>query len=159
MLVSLTGNDLIYSELPLYEGFGGVEDNLRLLVGFELFIIDDPIIWDELTCYTDPEEGFLYGNASGCEQTNATDEELKGLELMVYPNPASNYILLDYQSYLSTKAEWSLYDAFGQLVERTVLTSGTEPQSISVKSLAKGIYFWKMNSNDKILGTGSVVLR
>ena len=156
--VSIDGDWQLFSDLPLYEGFGGLAHNKRLLVGDELFITVDPIIWDELTCYIDPVEGLLYGSASGCVMTNTSNPELEEVEFNLYPNPASSHIKLDCNHTLSTPAVWRLSDALGQTIINQSLLPGSKSNSFSVEELPNGIYFWEVQSDERIIGAGKVMV-
>ncbi|MCO6488678.1 MAG: T9SS type A sorting domain-containing protein [Phaeodactylibacter sp.] len=76
----------------------------------------------------------------------------------VYPNPASNHIVLDCNSPFARAAEWHLSDGLGQIVKSQALAPGTELPSMSVENLADGIYFWKVQSEGKIIGAGEVIV-
>ena len=156
--VAISGNSPIFSGLPLYEGFGGLVQNKRLLLGYELFIIADPIVWDELTCYIDPVEGLLYGSASGCELSSTSIRDIDKSEFVVYPNPASTQIFLDCNYPLTKATEWSLSDALGQEVESQSLAPGTALNSMTIDKLAKGIYFWKVQTQSEIIGIGKIIV-
>lgn len=156
--VSVGGDYPLFSDLTLYEGFGGLAQNKRLLLGDALFITADPTIWDELTCYIDPVEGLLYGSASGCEPANAATKESEKAGFQVYPNPASGYIVLDCSFPLTKSAEWHLSNALGQVVKSQALAPNTERQSMLIGNLANGIFFWKVESEGKIIGTGKVIV-
>lgn len=156
--VSIGADWQLFTDLPLYEGFGGLAYNKRLLVGDELFITVDPIIWDELTCYIDPVEGLLYGSASGCEMTSTSNPELEKVKFGLYPNPASSHILLECNHPLIKAAEWNLSDALGQIVKSRSLLPGTESNSILIENLPNGIYFWKVQSEGRIIGAGKVIV-
>lgn len=149
----------LFSCLDIHEGFGGFEKNLRLLLGDELFIITDPYIWDELTCYINPVEGLLYGNASACELTNTTAiQDLEKVSFNVYPNPASTHIILDYEYPYTKSIEWSLSDIWGQKVKSEILTSSIGQQYILIEGLANGVYFWSVQAEAKIIDKGTVVV-
>ncbi len=156
--VSISGDSPLFTDLPLYEGFGGLAHNKRLLIGFEFFIIVDPIIWDELTCYIDPVEGLLFGNALGCEPTSTAIRELEKAVFTVSPNPASTHIVLNWNYTLAKAAEWSLGDVLGRTIKSQALTPNTERQSMPVENLANGIYFWNVQSEGKIIGAGKVMV-
>ncbi len=156
--VSVSGDAPLFTDLPLYEGYGGLAHNKRLLLGFEFFIIVDPIIWDELTCYIDPDEGLLFGNATGCEPTSTTDRKSEKVIFNVYPNPASTFIELECNFPLTKPTEWSLSNTLGQIIKSQALTPNTRPQSMLIENLANGIYFWKVHSEGKIIGTGEVMV-
>ncbi len=156
--VSIEGGFVSYSEIPLIEGFGGTIYNKRLLLGEEFFIISDPIIYSELTCYIDPDEGLLYGSAEQCEMIDTGVDEPEKRAFIVYPNPASTHIVLEGHYSLSETAQWSLSDALGRVVKREVLISNTTGQTMRIEDLANGIYFWKVHTAGKVIGTGKLMV-
>ena len=153
-----SGGSPILSDLPLYEGFGGLLHNKRLLISNRHFIIADPIIWDELTCYIDPDEGLLYGNASGCEPVSTEYQELENAAFIVYPNPASTNILLEHPS-LKEVAHWNLSDALGRNVLSQSLLPASNKATMLVENLVDGIYFWNVALKGKIVSSGKIVVR
>ncbi len=146
------------AELPLYEGFGGVEYNYRLLIGFMFFIHTDPIFSDDLICYIDPQEGLLYGSASGCDQNTSTTQWPSETALTIYPNPASTQITLQWDGRLGQYAEWHLIDPIGRLAKRQILPGNGRQQSIQVDHLPRGLYFWRLWSKGQLMRTGKLVL-
>jgi hypothetical protein len=142
--------------LPLYEGFGGVIHNKRLLLGPEFYIIVDPIIWDELTCYIDPTEGLLFGNATGCTPNSISNKEWDNEAFVVYPNPASGHIVLRWSQPFTRPLEWSLGNVFGQIIEKQTLASASQQQSMEIGNLPGGIYFWTVRSDGVILDAGTI---
>ena len=123
-----------------------------------MFISSDPYIWDDLTCYIDPDEGILYGNASGCEMTYTSDPYFEGIEFFLYPNPASSQVTLDYSHTLTKTAEWRLSDAIGQIVKNQSLLLGSKSSSFSVEDLPNGIYFWQVQSDKEVIRAGKVTV-
>lgn len=149
-------NDVL--DLPLYEGFGGIVFNKRLLLGLEFFIFIDPMIWDELTCYIDPVEGLLFGNAVGCQPTHTSNPSVEKAGFVVYPNPASMHIILDCKYPPAKAAEWSLSDVWGRVVKRQQLAPGTGPITMWIDNLPGGLYFWSVYSEGIVTGVGKVVV-
>ncbi|MCB0582642.1 MAG: T9SS type A sorting domain-containing protein [Phaeodactylibacter sp.] len=76
----------------------------------------------------------------------------------VYPNQASNYIVLDCSFPLTKAAEWRLSDALGRVVKSQALAPNTERQSMLIENLANGIFFWKVQSDGEIIGSGKVIV-
>lgn len=156
--VSVNGTFGSLLDLQIHEAFGGLADNTRMLISGRFFIHAEPYIWDELTCYIDPVQGLLYGDELGCELTHTTNSESEKDEFILYPNPASNHVVLDYNFPLSQAAEWSLSDALGQTVKKQPLRPGHASNSMLIDNLASGIYFWKILSEGKIIGTGKIIV-
>jgi hypothetical protein len=146
----------IFEDMLIYEGFGGVAENRRLLLADELFIISDPIYWDELTCYMDPVEGLLYGNAANCASPSTSTKVQSEVKFQVYPNPASSHLVLSYS--LNRTAKWNLHTITGQTIRQLTLNSNADRQSMFLEAIEKGIYFWTVTSEGAILASGKIVL-
>jgi hypothetical protein len=71
--------------------------------------------------------------------------------LSVYPNPATDYILVDSKD-LSTNASIVIYDTFGRMVINQPIKG-----KVSVKDLSNGIYYYTINNNGKV-ATGKVIV-
>ncbi|MBK8564855.1 MAG: PKD domain-containing protein [Saprospiraceae bacterium] len=83
--------------------------------------------------------------------------EAQPLDLVsVFPNPAStatNFRLGG--DYLPRAAMLRLYSATGQPVRSQRLLAGWSV--VGLEGLAKGMYFWEVRDNDRVLGTGKLV--
>lgn len=156
--VSVGDDELWFTELPLYEGFGGVFYDHRLLLGDGMFIIADPIIRAELTCYMDPTEGLLFGEASACEPTNVIDQASQGPAVTVFPNPTSSQITLECKLPFAHAIEWTLHDAQGRIITSETLAPLMERQSLSTEHLPAGLYYWKVQAKGQELGAGKIVV-
>ncbi len=66
--------------------------------------------------------------------------ENKTLEVRVYPNPATDYVLVDSKD-LSTNASIRIYDSFGRIVINQPING-----KVSVKGLSNGIYFYTIST-------------
>ncbi len=83
--------------------------------------------------------------------------EVKGLYIVkVYPNPSTTYFTLQLSSSPSTPTHFQLYDALGRPVMREAIN--TETTALQRGNLPTGIYFWQLESANKILGRGKVVM-
>jgi hypothetical protein len=77
----------------------------------------------------------------------------------IFPDPFTVSITLEFSKYESGDRafEFSLYDVFGRLAMRSVVTA---PQSlISRGSLPGGIYFYELRQAQRIIGTGKIIAR
>jgi len=87
------------------------------------------------------------------------EEVLLDKQILVYPNPANNYLTIEYKSKIRINATISLHDKLGKEVYRSVLELGDET-SIQLPSLSSGLYTYNLIDSDGILlDSGKVVIR
>ena len=72
--------------------------------------------------------------------------ELTNNNFMVYPNPTTGNLNIDFNNATSSQIEIEVYDAIGKLV--LTQTTSTNHTVISLEQFAKGIYNVKLKSND-----------
>jgi glucose/arabinose dehydrogenase len=84
-----------------------------------------------------------------------TEQLESGLELEVYPNPASDQLNLRSKSPIQ---QLRLYDLGGNLV-RSVMPNGARELSIDVQQLAAGVYFMEVMSQDNRLVTEKIIVQ
>jgi hypothetical protein len=97
------------------------------------------------------EDGCL--NYENCEVS--IEDALFPDLLTIYPNPISDWLRIDLNNYT---AEYivQLYDSFGFLVlQEKFIKTGT--YSLSVESLAKGIYYCRILSNGEVVAFDKVI--
>lgn len=75
--------------------------------------------------------------------------------LIVYPNPAKNYINIDYTGNNNFN-NVEIYDAVGKVVKQISTTSVN--QTIAVSDLANGVYLVMLKNNDAIISTRKVII-
>ena len=84
-----------------------------------------------------------------------TEQLESGLELEVYPNPASDQLNLRSKSPIQ---QLRLYDLGGNLV-RSVMPNGARELSVDVQQLAAGVYFMEVMSQDNRLVTEKIIVQ
>jgi hypothetical protein len=110
------------------------------MLGFDQQPINDGdfIKWGDISCATEIAPWTYVWTTPVQPVTIYNDvEEVEALNMAVYPNPATDYIMVEAQSFESVQ----IYDMTGRLV----LTS-TESK-IDVRSLETGVYFVRVNGN------------
>lgn len=110
------------------------------MLGFDQQPINDGdfIKWGDISCATEIASWTYVWTTPVQPVTIYNDvEEVEALNMTVYPNPATDYIMVGAQSFESVQ----IYDMTGHLV----LTS-TESK-IDVRSLGTGVYFVRVNGN------------
>jgi hypothetical protein len=84
-------------------------------------------------------------------------EEAKdiSLEIMVYPNPATDYIKLIIKNYEVQNLKYQLYDSNARLLLSNKIV-GNET-NIVMSNLMSAIYFLKVTDNNKVIKTFKIV--
>lgn len=72
-------------------------------------------------------------------------DEHNTLQATVYPNPATDYVLIECTEY--EKAEFVVYDVVGRVLHRQLLNS--EKSYVNTSVLKNGVYVYQIQSNDK----------
>lgn len=88
-------------------------------------------------------------NSVGIHDINAIENQLE-----IYPNPASNFININYRLSNTSSINISVMDLLGKSVkilqEDTFKNSGYYKQSFAINDLKNGIYFMKVKINDHV---------
>ncbi|MEZ5045908.1 MAG: T9SS type A sorting domain-containing protein [Chitinophagaceae bacterium] len=98
--------------------------------------------------------GALAGSA--CDTLHAV-EPPSNLAFMVYPNPASTTITIQYSN--ASNTIFALYDMAGRALFRTELPATQNKVSIDVRSLASGLYTYKQIHHDASIQTGKLLIQ
>ena len=76
---------------------------------------------------------------SGIVNVNKGDSDFQ-----VYPNPASNELILNYKNAVS----FFIYNLLGQMEEEIILEKNTSTKNISITNIPSGIYFCVLKTED-----------
>lgn len=84
-------------------------------------------------------------------------EESKGitLEMIVYPNPATDFIWLKIESFEPENLRYQLYDNDGRVLQNNKV-DGNE-MSIEMSTYSSGIYFLKVIQDNKLVKTFKII--
>lgn len=77
-------------------------------------------------------------------------------ELKVYPNPASEYLNIEFSQAFSGKMQFELYDCYGRKVKDLKITKPV--QTISLTEIIDGMYFYRLKSETELLCKGKVLV-
>ena len=117
--------------------------------------------WGELTTdemffcpiyYVPYEEGDENIYLGAQEETNLSEIEILDIEL--FPNPANDLIEILYSSDINQQLNWELFDSKGKKIEvisSKNYKSGRNSIKLDIKDLTRGMYFIKMQTNNKVL--------
>ncbi len=87
-----------------------------------------------------------YAKAPKTEPNNINSKTAK-----LYPNPAQNEIMIEFDHALKANAVLEIYGYAGNLLQIHVLSTGYQFISVSVKDLKAGIYFYKITSDNEVV--------
>jgi hypothetical protein len=75
--------------------------------------------------------------------------------IKVYPNPGTGMVWFSLSESM-VKGEVTVFDIYGKLVSRTALNQNE--QKVDLSAEAKGIYFYRVLSENKLIGSGKLVI-
>lgn len=77
------------------------------------------------------------------------------LEIMVYPNPATDLIKLKIENYEMQNLRYQLYDINGSLLQDSKIENSET--SITINNLVSATYFLKVTDNNKVIKTFKII--
>jgi sugar lactone lactonase YvrE len=78
----------------------------------------------------------------------------------VWPNPASSEVRVELSATVSTKTSTlRLFDGTGRLVGQWELSAGSSGTAFSVADRPVGMYFWSVENEGKLLGSGKLIVQ
>lgn len=89
-----------------------------------------------------------------CNQFVATDMIEEQLDVRLYPNPASDYIIIERQS--NRNAEFLLFNTQLQAVQQTALA--TQEAIVQLGTLPAGLYFYQIKEGYDVLHVGKLLI-
>ena len=88
----------------------------------------------------------------GCELTNIAEDESLLIEAKVYPNPASDYVNIEFESKGTGRTSIVIFDSIGSLVKLVYdkrIDSGMQNVMMPVTDFANGIYYIRIAEGSK----------
>jgi hypothetical protein len=77
------------------------------------------------------------------------------LNMKVYPNPTSDFLILNVGNFELSTLNFELFEVSGKLLESKKITSSTE--TISMENLPSSTYFLKVTSNNEEVKTFKII--
>lgn len=80
------------------------------------------------------------------------------LNLNIYPNPASQWLTLDFELTQMQNVQISVYSILGQQLLKTdwILTAGLNQKQVDISKFPAGIYFLKLSTGEKVFSKSFV---
>ena len=83
------------------------------------------------------------------------DESMTTISLITYPNPTTDYLVLEFTDYSNEKMEYHLIDLNGKtIIKNSISSSKTQ---IDLNTYSKGIYFIKIIKELKEIKTFKII--
>lgn len=110
---------------------------------------------------------YSYTDANGCSdaafQDIAVDEclginELTDINLLIVPNPASDFITISYNSGDNSVSEIALLTSDGKIVSSRGVNTNELQETMNVNNLAEGMYFVRLTTEKGVI-TQKVIIR
>ncbi|MBK8563363.1 MAG: T9SS type A sorting domain-containing protein [Saprospiraceae bacterium] len=145
-----------FSNTKVYKGIGGIYDNPLL---FTFPNKSAPLDCSHtLRCYETPATGVIHLQGMDCVPSAAVEFSSSENSVQVYPNPANDRIALSFPIPLPISARWILHNQLGQAVFQSALPLGENEVSLHLPAITSGIYFWWVESDSGLLGSGKLVI-
>jgi hypothetical protein len=90
--------------------------------------------------------------------TTATFEENAAIKTTIYPNPSGDFFAVQTSGLLREKADITLFDLNGKLLQTTVIEAGSTIGYLDARTLYSGVYFIKISINERVISTEKVIV-
>ena len=77
--------------------------------------------------------------------------ELNGNIVSVFPNPVSDFLIIDFDQTINSEINIELISATGQLILKNKINAGEKEFKINMDGYSSGIYFLKIIDQEKIV--------
>jgi hypothetical protein len=106
--------------------------------------------------------GYDYDFATVSISTKPHNKKIKSLaqnEVSIWPNPATDNVIIDYVLQGEQNGELFLFDATGSILLQKTLPNQTAKANINVTNLPTGIYLFMIRQDDKIVYQTKLIKR
>lgn len=79
-------------------------------------------------------------------------------KLKLYPNPANDYIMVEYDILFVKEAKFQIYNSIGAVLYTKELQEKTDNIRISVSKYKNGLYFCSLQIDGKLLNTRKIII-
>ncbi len=121
-------------------------------VNYDLTAYDNQTVYIGIQCVSDDAFIFMIDDISINTNLVGSDEILSNNFVNIYPNPANDFININFNSELTSKARIVIYNILGEtmaLIEENNISS--ETLKIDVSNYPSGIYYLNVQADNKVL--------
>lgn len=108
------------------------------------------------TIYYNACESDEAGRSMTLPNTDVVQDENR--VLLIYPNPATNQLTVNYQVEPTDVAVFEIYNLVGERVIFTTLNASANTQVFSVADLNSGVYFYKYSINNQMIKASKLII-
>ena len=101
---------------------------------------------------------FEYQNGVGTPGDSLAINFYDYQNLKLYPNPASDYLYIDYSIVFVKEAKLQIYNSIGAIVYSKVLIEKADKIKIPVTDYRNGLYFCSLQIDGKLLNTRKILV-
>jgi hypothetical protein len=98
---------------------------------------------------------YCIGSFESCYPVNI--EEVRQTDFSLYPNPTSDKIQLTWEKTLPKYTRVILSDVNGNTLQVITIQDNQQSVEINMEDLSSGLYFYRIVSAGRVLGSGKVV--
>jgi hypothetical protein len=92
------------------------------------------------------------GGVTTYNSTVSTNENgLNQVDLNIYPNPASDFIVMQFNDLVKENITVELFDITGKLIQQSMIYQGSTITNLDTKDLVKGQYLVKFTSHKEVI--------
>lgn len=91
------------------------------------------------------------GTTTYTSTVNISKNELENVEINIYPNPANEFIVMQFNALVKQNIDVELFDITGKLIQKTIIYQGSTIAHVDTKSLQNGQYIIRFTSNGETL--------
>ncbi len=100
---------------------------------------------------------YNLGASQPCWPLGTVNSIVSSRNLLVYPNPAQQYVTIEYKLLSTETAQFNLFDILGNKVISTTLDGKNLKTILDIQHLAQGVYSYQLVSSDAKLFTGKLI--
>ncbi len=103
---------------------------------------------------------YTLGGGERSPEGNAAQQvEGKFFNITVFPNPADDFIIMNWNRKLEKGARLTLTNNTGMLVLQRDIPAGTQSLHIEKMELPEGVYFYQVSSDSAVINYGKIVIQ
>lgn len=97
-------------------------------------------------------------DGTNCNPVNVLDFIEFESDIKIYPNPTDNILKIDFQNPTKARTQFLLFDNLGKEVFNRAIQQGKISETFELGHLPKGIYFYKIETDEKEWQSGKVLV-
>ena len=99
------------------------------------------------------------GTTAYTSTVSINDNMLNNVEINIYPNPATDFIVMQFNTLVKENIDVELFNITGKRIQKTVLYQGSTIANFNTKELANGQYLIKFTTHNKTLTKKIVIAK